>query len=134
LLKDGIELNHFRHKRGSLAFRQAMRALNLSLVAPDDQVAAVTVTAIWLPPNVEHGEFLSHVDDYGVVISGGLHRQMRGKYFRVGHMGISLHDNRNDLIQTVEAIEYGLLKCGYQNFQKGAGVKACQQVLYTAKL
>ncbi|ETO36426.1 hypothetical protein RFI_00636 [Reticulomyxa filosa] len=124
LLNDGLERSFARHRHATLSFREAMRALNLSLLVPNDDQAAATVTAVWFPPNINPAEFLKYIDDFGVVVSGGLHRKIKTQYFRVGHMGISVNPNRTDLLQTVQAIEYALAKCKVSNFEKGAGISA----------
>ena len=47
----------------------------------------------------------------GVAVAGGLHPEIRGEYFRVGHMGYVVH--RPDLLRrTVEAVAAGLQDLG----------------------
>jgi len=129
ILNEGMERRFIRHKRVSAAFRQAMKALNLSFVVSDDKHAAATMTAIWYPLNITNVDFSKYVEEYGVVISRGIHRKISGKYFRVGHMGISVEETRNDMLILIEAIEYALEKCGYHDFKKGVGVNTYQQAL-----
>jgi alanine-glyoxylate transaminase/serine-glyoxylate transaminase/serine-pyruvate transaminase len=68
---------------------------------------------------------LGHVKAAGVIAAGGLHPEIRDRYFRVGHMGVV---NASDILTTVGAIEFGLAQVGY-NFEPGAGLAAAQAVL-----
>jgi aspartate aminotransferase-like enzyme len=59
-----------------------------------------------------------------------LHHAIKAEYFRIGHMGLSVTDlTRGHLEQTINAVEQGLIECGYTNFERGAPVKALQHVL-----
>jgi alanine-glyoxylate transaminase/serine-glyoxylate transaminase/serine-pyruvate transaminase len=63
----------------------------------------------------------------GVVIAGGL-GPLKGKTFRVGHMG---NINKNDLLATISAIESTLTFQKFK-FNEGAGVAAANRVLTSA--
>jgi alanine-glyoxylate transaminase/serine-glyoxylate transaminase/serine-pyruvate transaminase len=58
-------------------------------------------------------------------LAGGLHPEIKSRYFRVGHMGAT---NPGDLLATIGAIEAALLDCGY-HCKLGGGVAAAQRVL-----
>ena len=71
---------------------------------------------------MQRTELISEINKAGVVVAGGLHPDLKAKYFRVGHMGsVSEHDH---LIQTIGAIEKALLQMGY-NFVEGSGIECC---------
>ncbi len=114
----------------SLAFRNAMTALGLGFVALEEERRAVCLTAVLFPENIDGKKFLGFCKDYGVIFAGGLHKAIKTKYFRVGHMGMSCSDDRDDIRKCVEAIEYGLARSGYpMEGRKGKGVKAFDQVI-----
>jgi alanine-glyoxylate transaminase/serine-glyoxylate transaminase/serine-pyruvate transaminase len=68
---------------------------------------------------------LSHIGAAGVIVAGGLHPQIKARYFRVGHMGAV---TPSDILATVGAIERGLARAGYR-FELGSGLAAAQRVL-----
>ena len=63
-------------------------------------------------------------DEYGVTIAGG-QGEMKGKLFRIAHMG---YISEFDIILGISCLEKVLKKMGYA-FDFGAGVKAAQEVL-----
>ena len=49
------------------------------------------MTALWLPEKIETPQvLLAAMAKRGVVLAGGLHRDIAKKYFRFGHMGVSV--------------------------------------------
>jgi aspartate aminotransferase-like enzyme len=120
---EGIENIFKRHRKLAEATRAAMVALGLELFAPD--AASDAVTAVKVPRGVD-GEKLVKVmrDDYGVTIAGG-QSEMKGKIFRIAHMG---YIGEFDIILGISCLEKVLKKLGY-NFELGAGVKAAQETL-----
>ncbi len=68
---------------------------------------------------------LKQISDAGVILAGGLHPEIKARYFRIGHMGAV---TPSDILTTVGAIEHGLAKAGHQ-FEFGAGLAATQEVL-----
>ncbi|MDH5482038.1 MAG: alanine--glyoxylate aminotransferase family protein [Candidatus Bathyarchaeota archaeon] len=121
ILNEGLEKGFNRHHILAEAFRAAVDALNLKLVA-DRESAADTVTAAYYPDNIEDGAFRSKVKQNGIVVASTL-GPLKGKGFRVGHMG---NVNLNDIMSTVGAIETTLRYLGY-GFDYGAGLKAAQE-------
>jgi len=120
LLRDeGLENRIRRTAKLGEACRAAAKALNLTLY-PDESVASNTVSAINLPPNVEDGKFRKALlEKHGVVLAGG-QAQLKGKIFRIGHMGLV---SIADLIAGFAGIEATLAKLGHA-FDLGAGVAA----------
>lgn len=126
LLDEGMEVVFARHKKYANAFQCAIIALGLELVAVRREISALTISAFYFPANVNGKEFLAACKEYGCIFAGGLHRKIKGLYFRVGHMGISLRESCDDLFYCVQAIEYALHKCGYE-FERGVGVKTFKE-------
>lgn len=126
IIADGNDNRFERHRTIGKAFRAAMDALNLGMVPVNDTISANTLSAPLYPEGVAGSELLTEINKAGVVLAGGLHPEIKTKYFRVGHMGsVSGQDH---LIQTIAAIETGLQQCSY-NFDKGSGVESALDVL-----
>ena len=124
ILLEGLDHRLIRHQTVSQAFKGAMQELGLRQIPSGPEIAANTMTAPYLPENVNLGEFLGHVKEAGVVLAGGLLADRKNQYFRVGHMGIV---DMEDTMTTIAAIETGLLKCGYLK-ETGAGTSTAIKI------
>ncbi len=120
ILKEGLEARFARHKNTGAAFRSGLKALNIKQIPLSDEIASNTLSAPWFPDGIQNQNFLSSVSANGVILAGGLLPEIKGKYFRIGHMGSV---NQGDILSTMGAIEAGLASCGY-SFTKGAGINA----------
>lgn len=123
LLAEGLEQRFRRHRIIAEAFRAAMDALNIKLVA-DRECAADTLTAAYYPEGIEDTAFRSEMKRRGVVVASTL-GPIKGKGFRVGHMG---NVTQNDIMATIGAIET-TLKYLRHKFSYGAGSAAAQEKL-----
>ena len=124
ILDEGMEARFARHRRLSDAFKAAVGALGMEQVPVSADKTATTLTAPYFPDGVDRS-LLGHVKAAGVIAAGGLHPEIKARYFRVGHMGVV---NASDILTTVGAIEYGLAQVGHK-FEPGAGLAAAQGVL-----
>jgi alanine-glyoxylate transaminase/serine-glyoxylate transaminase/serine-pyruvate transaminase len=124
ILTEGLEARFARHRKLSEAFKAAIHALGLSQVPVRHEVTASTLTAPYYPERVD-ASVLGHIGQAGVILAGGLHPEIKTRYFRIGHMGAV---TASDILATVGAIEQGLLQAGHR-FQVGAGLSAAQAVL-----
>lgn len=79
-----------RHREASDRIKAAVDALDLRQVAPDRDDRAHGMTAVYLPDGVAGPDLLSALSRRGVVFAGGIHRDIASKYFRLGHMGVSV--------------------------------------------
>lgn len=89
ILQDTVEKRWEEHKKTSDWFKNKLtQELGLKLVS-DPAVGAHGLTAVYAedPPKI-----ISFLKQNGVVIAGGVHKQIGPKYFRVGHMGVSAVD------------------------------------------
>jgi alanine-glyoxylate transaminase/serine-glyoxylate transaminase/serine-pyruvate transaminase len=82
------------------------------------------MTAPLYPEGVDNS-LIGHAKEAGAIFAGGLHPQIKNKYFRIGHMGIT---DSGEVLATVSALEKGLKKAGYK-FESGRGVAAAQRIL-----
>ncbi len=119
LKEEGLETRIARTAKLGEACRAAAKALGLRLY-PEEAVASNTVSAIRYPPGIDDGTFRKKLlKEHNVVIAGG-QAELKGKIFRIGHMGIC---SFKDLRATWAAIEAVLADMGY-DVEKGAAVEA----------
>ena len=125
ILGEGMEARFTRHRKLGEACKAAISALGMSQVPTDPANAAATLTAPYYPEGVTGTELLPKVKAAGAILAGGLHPEIKDRYFRIGHMGAT---KPGDLLATIGALEAGLCACGY-NLDSGTGVAAAQRVL-----
>jgi len=125
ILQEGMEARVLRHQKLSHACKAAIDALGMEQVPTDPAWAATTLTAPYYPDGIQGPDLLPKIKESGAVLAGGLHPDIKTKYFRIGHMGAT---KPGDVLATVGAIETGLLACGY-TFKPGKGVAAAQHAL-----
>ncbi|MEK7850163.1 MAG: alanine--glyoxylate aminotransferase family protein [Candidatus Omnitrophota bacterium] len=120
---EGLDNIFARHKKLADATRAAMLALDLELFSPS--AASDGVTAVKVPGGIDGEKLVKAMrDEYGVTIAGG-QGEMKGKLFRIAHMG---YMSEFDIILGIACLEKVLKKMGY-GFELGAGLKAAQEVL-----
>ena len=124
ILAEGMEARFKRHRALGRACKAAMLALGLEQVPLEPEWAANTLTAPYYPQGVTGAELLPKIKAAGAVVAGGLHPEIKARYFRIGHMGPT---GLGDLLATVGAVEVALQACGYE-FKPGAGVTAALSV------
>jgi aspartate aminotransferase-like enzyme len=122
LKDDSIEKIFLRHKKMADATRQAVKALGLELFAPS--AASDVVTAVKSPIGIDGEKLVKTMrDNYGVTIAGG-QAELKGKVFRIAHMG---YIEEFDIIAGIACLEKVLKQMGY-NCALGEGIRAAQEV------
>ena len=124
ILEEGMEARFGRHRKLSEALKAGIEALGMRQVPVSPGKTATTLTAPYYPEGVDAG-VLAKIGEAGVILAGGLHPEIKARYFRIGHMGAV---TPSDILTTVGAIEQGLAQVGYR-FDFGAGLAAAQEVL-----
>ncbi|MCP3136728.1 pyridoxal-phosphate-dependent aminotransferase family protein [Pyxidicoccus xibeiensis] len=124
VLAEGMEARFARHQRMARAFRAAWKALGLRMLPVSDAVAAHTLSAVYYPDGVD-ASLVGRVKGQGIVVAGGLHPELKARYFRVGHMN---RVGPSDVLAAVGAVERALLAAGHES-EPGAGVAAAQASL-----
>ena len=120
--QDGLENVFKRHKKMAEAARAAMKGLGLELFAPT--AASDAVTAVKVPAGLDGEKLVKTMrDTYGVTIAGG-QDELKGKVFRIAHMGFI---EEFDIIAGISCLEKVLHQMGYK-FTLGEGVKAAEEV------
>jgi aspartate aminotransferase-like enzyme len=118
---EGLETVWKRTAARAEAVRQGMTAVGLSLFS---RQPADSVTAVNYPEGIDDA-FRKHMKaDHGMNVASG-QASMKGKLFRVNHMG---YTDAYDALAVVAATEHVLSKLGYP-VEIGKGVAAAQKVL-----
>ncbi|MDP3732007.1 MAG: alanine--glyoxylate aminotransferase family protein [Candidatus Omnitrophota bacterium] len=120
--EDGLENVFARHRKMADATREAVKALGLELFAPT--ASSDVVTAVKVPAGIDGEKLVKAMrDTCGVTIAGG-QAELKGKVFRIAHMGFI---EEFDIIAGIACLEKVLHQMGYK-FNLGAGLKAAQEV------
>jgi serine---pyruvate transaminase len=119
LLDEGLEAVFERHVRLGRACRAGVKAMGLDLFSPDEDRSAV-VTAVRGPDGVDLAEFLLRLRDvYGIQLIGG-QGDLKGKIFRIGHIGWF---DVFDITTALAGVELALAEAG-ADIERGAAVTA----------
>ena len=117
LLDSGLEAVFDRHVRLGRACREGAKAMGLELFSPDEDRSAV-VTAIRAPEGIDSTELVLLLRDrYGVTIAGA-HGDLKGKVFRIGHIG---YYDVFDITTALAAVELALVELG-ADVERGVAV------------
>ena len=117
ILDDTLEAGFERHIRLGRAARAGVKAMGLELFSPDDDTAAV-VTAIRAPDGIDSDELLLHLRDrHGVTLAPG-QQHLKGKIFRIGHIGWF---DIFDIATALAAVELSLTELG-ADIERGVAV------------
>jgi alanine-glyoxylate transaminase/serine-glyoxylate transaminase/serine-pyruvate transaminase len=128
IVREGMEARFARHQRMARAFRAGWRALGLRMLPVSEALTAHTLSALYYPEGVDAG-VLGRVREQGAVLAGGLHPELKTRYFRVGHMNVV---GPGDVLATVGAVERALVAAGHQA-EPGVAVAAAQAELLKAR-
>jgi aspartate aminotransferase-like enzyme len=121
--EEGLQECFARHARLADATRKACQALGCALFAPT--APSPTVTSVRGPEGFDTGKLVKQLrDKYGVSITGG-QDAVKGKIFRVAHLG---YFDTFDILTSVAAIEMALSDLGVK-IAHGTGIAAAEAVL-----
>ena len=115
-LTEGLENRYRRHEVMASAFRKAIKALKLEVVATEEH-ASPTVTAVKCAENTSSRIARTMLEKFRIMISGGLGK-LTGKSFRIGHMGLTATPRY--LVYTISALANTLSNLGYTVDQEKA--------------
>jgi alanine-glyoxylate transaminase/serine-glyoxylate transaminase/serine-pyruvate transaminase len=107
LMEEGLENIFKRHTRLAEATRIAVKAWGLEILAKNPEEYSNTITAILLPEGYDSDSLRKVIlDDYNMSLGMGLNK-IKGKVFRIGHLG-----DFNDLMLAgaLAGVEMGLKK------------------------
>lgn len=120
--QDGLEEQLRQHERRSRAVKDGVRALGLDLFgeAPDRNWA---VTSIRAPEGMDGDEIVRRCRaDHRVILAPG-QGPLKGKVFRIGHLG---YYDELDILRGLAAVEMTLTSLGYP-VKRGAAVAAAEE-------
>ncbi|KAJ3114421.1 hypothetical protein HK100_001663 [Physocladia obscura] len=111
-----LEHRFAQHRVASAKVKDTLESWGLKIVPVNRACAANTLTAVYYPAGVAPAEFLGKVGSRGVVLAGGLHPEHATKYFRIGHMNVSVVNDSlvKHLDTTLNAIKAALQECGHK--------------------
>ena len=122
--EEGLPNLFARHQRLAEATREACLEIGLQLFARENP--SDSITAVLAPPSVNGDDVVRTLQDkYNFTIIGG-QDQLKGKIFRLGHMG---YCGDFDVISMVAALEMSLKDLGHK-FELGGGVARATKVLH----
>jgi aspartate aminotransferase-like enzyme len=120
ILAEGLLARYARHERIGAAFRAGTKAIGLKPITAPEAVAP-TLSVITYPEGIDDAAFRAGLEDNGVFCAGGV-GSLRGKVFRIGHMGSI---GWPELALTMTALELTLAGLGHE-FVPGAGTGAME--------
>jgi aspartate aminotransferase-like enzyme len=112
-----------RHAACAAMTRAGLRAIGFELLT-DDAVASRTVTAAWIPESLDWKVFNGALKRRGLVLAGG-QGKLKGRIFRLGHLGSVTTD---DILAAVSTLEAAAIECG-MDVKPGEAVAAAQAAL-----
>jgi aspartate aminotransferase-like enzyme len=122
ILAEGLDQVHARHARLAAAARAGVGALGLRLVA---EHPVNGVTAVYGPEGMDTGKLIKLLaSKFGVTFAEG-QGDLKGKIFRIGHMGYVCDE---DMLVAIGSLERAIKELGYA-FTFGAGVQATMESL-----
>ena len=125
LEEEGLPNVFARHARLAESCRRAVGAMELKLLAQNIKEASNTLTAVCLPDGFDSDAYLAHAQKtVGLALGPGL-GVVKGKIFRIGHLG-SL--NELELLGALAGVEMTLTSFGVA-VPLGAGLAAAETYL-----
>ncbi|MDD4169700.1 MAG: alanine--glyoxylate aminotransferase family protein [Desulfotomaculaceae bacterium] len=123
MLAEGMDNVYARHSLQAKAVRAAAKALGLKLLA-EDHCASNALTGIWSPEGIGADDIRKVLKkEYGITFAGG-QGKLKGKIFRIAHMGFS---DKMDVVIAISGLEMALVQVGFP-VVLGSGVRAAQEV------
>lgn len=120
--KKGVDNVIAEHKKLAEAFRAASRAMGLEIFSKSPSSA---VSGINSPSGINADDIVKLLKtEYGVTFAGG-QENLKGKIFRVAHMG---GIDEEHTLESIKALEEALSKLGHK-FKVGSGLEAAKKIL-----
>ncbi len=123
---EGLENIFARHQRLTRATRAAIQAMGMPLFAADD-AASPAITAV-APDRIDAEQIRAVMKKrFDIILAGG-QDHLKGKIFRIGHLGFV---SDRDILAAIAALEATVQELGYEGSTPGAGVAAATKVFAT---
>jgi alanine-glyoxylate transaminase / serine-glyoxylate transaminase / serine-pyruvate transaminase len=125
LEEEGLANVFSRHARLAEACRRAIKAMGLKLLARNIEESSNTLTAVCIPDGFDSDAYLAHAQRTLELPLGPGLGEVKGKIFRIGHLG-SL--NELELLGALAGVEMTLTSFGVA-IPLGAGLAAAETYL-----
>jgi alanine-glyoxylate transaminase/serine-glyoxylate transaminase/serine-pyruvate transaminase len=125
LEEEGLDNVFSRHARLAEACRRAVKAMGLNLLAKKVEESSNTLTAVCMPEGFDADAYLAHAQKTLELPLGPGLGDVKGKIFRIGHLG-SL--NELELLGALAGVEMTLTSFGVP-IPLGAGLAAAETYL-----
>lgn len=105
------------HKAASKRVKDFISNLGLKqLVADGIKDGANGMTAVKYPDGIKAGDLLPKMVAKNIIIAAGLHKEVKDTYCRIGHMGVTVTDDktRGDLDHLLNSFAASLQEAGYK--------------------
>lgn len=120
--KKGVDAVIAEHQNQAKAFREAVKAMGLGIFSKSPSSA---VTGVNAPSGINADDIIKILKtEFGVTFAGG-QGDLKGKIFRVAHMG---GIDKEHTIESIKALEQALTKLGYK-FKAGIGSETANKIL-----
>jgi alanine-glyoxylate transaminase / serine-glyoxylate transaminase / serine-pyruvate transaminase len=126
ILEEGLDNVFARHQRLAQATRRAVKAWGLEIQCADPAVYSPVLTGVMMPEGVDADAVRKRIYERFDMSLGQALGKMRGKMFRIGHLGDC---NDLTLMATLTGCEMGLRMAGVP--LAGSGVVAAMDYLAT---
>lgn len=126
--EEGLPKVFSRHSTLASATRAACEALGLELLAKDSPSDALT--AVRAPEGTDATQIIKKMKGkYGMIIAGG-QEHLKGKIFRIAHLGYS---DKLDIFSAIAHLEISLKELDLP-VKLGAGIEAAEKVFMTEQI
>jgi len=73
-----------------------------------------SIKAVYAPEGMKALDIVPKMGAQNVTVAAGLHKDIKERYFRIGHMGTTVvNPERGDINKIIEALKNALKECGY---------------------
>ncbi|EIN06153.1 PLP-dependent transferase [Punctularia strigosozonata HHB-11173 SS5] len=101
-----LEHRFAAHKEAARRVRAAGAELGLKTLALEEGFTANGMTALYFPEGLSAADVIPRLGARGVIVAAGLHKEIKDKYFRIGHMGVTVVEpSRGDIDRIVSGLK-----------------------------
>ncbi|EKM75673.1 hypothetical protein AGABI1DRAFT_132065 [Agaricus bisporus var. burnettii JB137-S8] len=106
--EEGLALRIEAHRKAARRLRAVAAQLGMKTLTSRGAEAA-GLTAVWVPEGLTATKILQRAGAKGVVMAGGLLAEVKDRYIRIGHMGVSVVDERRGDIEKITDTLYAVV-------------------------
>jgi alanine-glyoxylate transaminase/serine-glyoxylate transaminase/serine-pyruvate transaminase len=129
LFAEGLSTVFARHHRLAEGVRAAVRAWGLGLLCEEADAYSDSLTAVVMPEGLDSNALIARARDrFDLALGVGLGK-LRGRVFRIGHLGAL---GELEVLATLGGVEMALRECGHP-VTAGAGVAAAEERFLSAQ-